>query len=127
MTEDIGYLLIPFIITLILGVPVAMSLGLGVIIYLFLTDMLPFSIMTQQMYNASSSFPLMAIPFFIFAGDLMSESGITERLIGFCKIVLQRVRGGLAHSMVATAPCSPGLRDRPPPIRPPSSRSSAQP
>ncbi len=109
MTEGIGYLLIPFLVTLILGVPVAMSLGLGVIVYLFFTDMLPFSIMTQQMYNAASSFPLMAIPFFIFAGDLMSESGITERLIGFCKILLQRVRGGLAHSMVATGTLFAGL------------------
>ena len=109
METDILYLLIPFAVCLVLGVPVAICLSLGAIIFLLFTGSLPADVMTQQMYTAAASFPLMAIPFFIFAGDLMNESGITTRLIGFCKLLLHRVRGGLAHSMVVTGTLFAGL------------------
>lgn len=109
MESDILYLLVPFAICLIVGVPVGICLSLGSISFLLFTDSLPASVMAQQMYTSAASFPLMAIPFFIFAGDLMNESGITTRLIGFCKILLQRIRGGLAHSMVVTGTLFAGL------------------
>ena len=109
MDTAILYLFIPFAVTLAIGVPIAMCLGMGVIVFLLCTDALPAHVMTQQMYNAAASFPLMAIPFFILAGGLMNESGITLRLIEFCKILLQRIRGGLAHSMVVTGTLFAGL------------------
>jgi tripartite ATP-independent transporter DctM subunit len=109
MSNDIMYLLVPFACTLVLGVPIAMCLGFGVLVYLFCTGILPTSVMTQQMYASAASFPLMAIPFFVLAGSLMNESGITHRLVEFCKILLQRVRGGLAQSMVVTGTLFAGL------------------
>jgi tripartite ATP-independent transporter DctM subunit len=109
MPNDILYLLIPFAITLILGVPVAMCLGFATLIYLYVGGNLPASVLTQQMYAAAASFPLMAIPFFVLAGSLMNESGITHRLVEFCKILLQKVRGGLAQSMVLTGTLFAGL------------------
>lgn len=109
MGNDILYLLIPFACTLLLGVPIAMCLGFGVLVYLFFAGTLPTSVMTQQMYASAASFPLMAIPFFVLAGSLMNESGITHRLVEFCKILLQRVRGGLAQSMVVTGTLFAGL------------------
>ncbi len=109
MDTNMLYLLLPFALTLILGVPIAMCLGLGGIAYIVFTGALPADVMTQQMYNSAASFPLMAIPFFILAGGLMNESGITHRLIEFCKILLQRIRGGLGHSMVVTGTVFAGL------------------
>ncbi|WP_027188699.1 TRAP transporter large permease [Desulfovibrio cuneatus] len=109
MTSDILYLLIPFAVTLMLGVPIAMCLGFGVLVFLYFSGSLPTSVMSQQMYSAAASFPLMAIPFFVLAGSLMNESGITHRLVEFCKILLQRVRGGLAQSMVVTGTIFAGL------------------
>lgn len=109
MDSGIFYLLIPFAVTLLLGVPIAMCLGFAVLISLFFGGDLPLSVMSQQMYGAAASFPLMAIPFFVLAGSLMNESGITHRLVEFCKILLQRVRGGLAQSMVVTGTLFAGL------------------
>ena len=109
MGNDILYLLIPFAVTLIIGVPIAMCLGFGVLLYLYFAGTLPPIVMAQQMYASAASFPLMAIPFFVLAGSLMNESGITHRLVEFCKILLQRVRGGLAQSMVVTGAMFAGL------------------
>ena len=109
MDNHLAYLLIPFLVTLVAGVPVAFSLGIAVLSFLLLAGDLPLNVMAQQMYNAAASFPLMAIPFFIFAGELMNQSTITERLIAFCKILLQRIRGGLAHSLVVTGTLFAGL------------------
>ena len=56
--------------------------------------------MAQRMYSAVSSFPLLAIPFFILAGNLMNTGGMTDRIFGFAKTVVGHVRGGLAHVSV---------------------------
>lgn len=109
MENELMLLLIPFAITLVLGVPIAFSLGLGASAYLLFGEGLPLNVLVQQMYNSAASFPLMAIPFFIFAGDLMNKSTITERLIDFCKILLEHIRGGLAHSMIVTGTLFAGL------------------
>jgi tripartite ATP-independent transporter DctM subunit len=91
-----------FVVLLLLGTPIAYSLGLSCMVYLiFLSDM-PM-IMVAQRYTASlDSFPLMAIPFFILAGDLMNTGGITERLVKFAMSMVGHVRGGLAHTVVVT-------------------------
>lgn len=106
---EIFLLLIPFAIALAIGVPVSFSLGIGTLVYLLLGGELPMDVMTQQMYNSAASFPLMAIPFFVLAGDLMNRSEITGRLIDFCLILLGRVRGGLGQVMVATSTVFAGL------------------
>ena len=56
--------------------------------------------MAQRMYSGVSSFPLLAIPFFILAGNLMNTGGMTDRIFGFARTVVGHVRGGLAHVSV---------------------------
>ncbi len=108
-SQDLWYLVIPFMVVLLLGVPICFSLGVATVFFLLVTEALPSNMLLQQMYNASASFPLMAIPFFVFAGDLMNETGITLRLVNFFKLFLQRITGGLALSMVATGTMFAGL------------------
>src|SRR2546421_666609 len=53
--------------------------------------------MAQRLYSSTTSFPLLAIPFFILAGNLMNTGGMTQRIFDFTQLLVGRVRGGLAH------------------------------
>ena len=76
---------------LFLGVPIAVSLGLAVITVFFAGNhAMLFPALPQRMFTAIDSFPFMAIPFFILAGNLMGEGGISKRLLGFVQIFLRR-------------------------------------
>ncbi len=108
-SSDIVYLLLPFAFTLILGAPICAALSLGTIIFMLVTGVIPCSMMTMQMFSQASSLPLMAIPFFIFAGDLMNETGVSQRLIGLCKVLFQHLRGGLAYAIIVTGTLFAGL------------------
>ena len=79
---------------LILGVPVAFSLGLASLATMWYLD-IPLVVAFQRIAAGMNIFALMAIPFFIYAGALMNESGIAERLVRFAHSLLARVRGGL--------------------------------
>lgn len=94
---NIGVLLFLFLaIFLVIGVPIGMSLGLAVVLGLVFGDLnTPIMVVVQRMFTALDSFPLMAVPFFILSGDLMSEGGISKRLINLAK----RVFGKLPASM----------------------------
>ena len=87
---------IGFILLGMLGMPIAFSLGFAALIALALSPD-GFAIIPQRMMHAVNSFPLMSIPFFILAGELMVKAGIVERLIDLANAVVGRVRGGLAH------------------------------
>lgn len=105
----IAWLVIPFVIALIGGVPIAFSLSLGTVVFLLATSKVSLDVMAQQMYQASASFPLMAIPLFLLAGDLMDRTGITTRLINFIKIVVGRITGGLSQVMILSGTIFAGL------------------
>ena len=92
-----------FLLLGLLGMPIAFSLGFAALLALaFSPD--GFAIIPQRMMHAVNSFPLMSIPFFILAGELMVKAGIVERLIELANAVVGRVRGGLAHvTMLAGA------------------------
>jgi tripartite ATP-independent transporter DctM subunit len=82
-----------------LGLPVAYSLLVPSIIYLWQQEV-PLYLITQKMVNGVESFPLLAIPFFIAAGELMNTGGVTRRLVGLASTVVGHIRGGLAHVTV---------------------------
>lgn len=85
-----------FLLLGVIGMPIAFSLGFAAMVALaFSGD--GFAIIPQRMMHAVNSFPLMSIPFFILAGELMVKAGIVERLIELANAVVGRVRGGLAH------------------------------
>ena len=95
-------IIISFVVTLILGFPIAFCLGITSTIALLVSDF-PLSLIAQRMFTGIDSFPLMAVPFFVLAGDLMNSGGTTERLIAFANVLVGRIRGGLAHTNIVTS------------------------
>ncbi len=85
-----------------MGVPVAFSLGLASLATMWCLDIPPI-VAFQRMAAGMNIFALMAIPFFIYAGELMNESGIAERLVRFAHSLLARIRGGLGLVNVASS------------------------
>ena len=86
-----------FALFLISGIPVAFALALASFPVFVLTDSMPLTVAIQKMVNATQSFPLLAVPFFIFAGNLMNSTGITERLIKFARLLTGWLAGGLGQ------------------------------
>lgn len=79
-----------------LNVPIAFTLGLATIIPLMITEEFPLVVVTMAMTQSIDSFPFMAIPFFILAGNLMDKGGISQRLVSFANSMVGSVYGGLA-------------------------------
>ena len=106
--------LLPFWIfmgLLLLGMPVVFALLLGPGMSLWL-DGRPdafFGMMQQRLFNGLRSFPLMAVPFFILAGELMNRGNITVQLVEFSKSLIGHVRGGLAQVNILTSILFAGL------------------
>lgn len=94
------FLLVALFGLLVLGVPVAVSLGLSTLLTFALFTDLPLSIVGQRLYHNLDAFPLMAAPFFIFAGQLAQVGGVARRLTDFSQTLVGHVRGGLALTAV---------------------------
>ncbi|MAX33052.1 MAG: C4-dicarboxylate ABC transporter permease [Halomonadaceae bacterium] len=90
------------IILFSLGVPIAISILLASIIGIEFFSRLPLLLVPQQMFVGIDNFPLMAIPFFILAGNLMAAGGISRRLVDLAKAMVGGVQGGLAMTCVLT-------------------------
>ena len=88
-------LLISLLIFLLLGVPIAYSLGLSALCYFLAHEPGLMVVMPQQLMAGMDSYALIALPLFIFMGQLMNASGITGRLIDYCMLIVGRFRGGL--------------------------------
>lgn len=87
----------------LLGMPIAFALGFGSLAGLWIADV-DANMLPQRMLHAINSFPLMSIPFFMLAGELMIKADIMPRLIEFANAFVGRVRGGLGHAtMIAAA------------------------
>lgn len=98
-------LLAVFLLTLAIGIPVAFCLGISATAALFVSvDFLPvITTIAQRMAASLNSFPLLAIPFFILAGQLMNQGGIAKRLVAFAKGLFGMLPGGLAYVNVVGA------------------------
>jgi len=107
MTEWIDVLVLggSFVILLAIGVPVAFSIGISTVLVMLLNiDTMPaVTTVAQRIATGLNSFTLLAIPFFILAGQLMSRGGAARRLIDFAKALLGGLPGGLAHVNVLAA------------------------
>ncbi|WCL55575.1 TRAP transporter large permease [Gimibacter soli] len=89
---------------LICGVAVAYVTGAGITLAYFLTDHAKYlAIAPQRMFASMDVFALMAMPLFIWAGELMNRTGITRSLVDFAMLLMGRFRGGLGHVNVATS------------------------
>lgn len=85
-----------------LTVPVAVAIGLAAIFGVGLDGRMTWLVIAQQLYAALDKYPLVAVPFFILAGNLMEAGGISDRMVDFAKSVVGGVQGGLACSCVFT-------------------------
>lgn len=87
-----------FLTTLLLQVPIAVSLGLTTMFYIWYSgNLVLFASFGQQLFSSVDAYGLLAIPLFILAGELMNEGGLTQRLINFARVFLGGFRGGLAY------------------------------
>jgi C4-dicarboxylate transporter DctM subunit len=98
----IGILFISLLVLMFVGVPIAIALGASSMVVLSYQGM-PFITVAQSVFESLDSFSLMAIPFFILAGNLMQSGGIAKRLINLANAILGWVRGGLGGVVVLTS------------------------
>lgn len=87
---------ITFLLLLFIGIPIAFVIGITPFIKMLISGDIPHTIFPQQMFSGATIYMLFAIPFFIFAGNLMNTGGLTRRIVRFAQIFVGTVRGGLA-------------------------------
>jgi len=105
-------LTLSFILFLLLGVPVAFAIGLSAACTI-LYEGLPLLVVFQRMYSGMSVFTFLAIPFFIFAGELMLYGGIADRIVTFAKNLVGHIRGGLGMANVVACTLFGGISGSP--------------
>src|SRR5512147_3110722 len=96
-------LVVTFLLGMAIGFPVAISMGGSGFLALLASGKLSLLTVPQRFFNGINSFPLMAVPFFILAADLMTASGITTALMRFSNALVGHIRGGLGQVNVLTS------------------------
>src|SRR6195952_1269152 len=86
-----------FLILMLRGLPVALAMATSSLIYILVTGITPDVTLAQRMIAGVESFPLLAVPFFILAGNLMNIAGVTGRIYKFAVALVGWMRGGLGH------------------------------
>lgn len=102
-------LFLVFAVGLAIGVPIALAMGGAGLLALALDGNLSLLSVPQRFFDGINSFPLMAVPFFILAADLMTASGITTALLRFAGAMVGHVRGGMGHVNVVTSVMFAGI------------------
>ena len=89
-------------VTLAVGFPIALSIGLGstAALYIIMPQAGAFMVAAQKMFQSVNSFSLLAIPFFVLAGNLMNTGGIARRLVGLAQLVAPKLPGSLAQTNI---------------------------
>jgi TRAP-type C4-dicarboxylate transport system permease large subunit len=88
---------ISFLLLMLIGVPAAIAMAAASLLYIFVYDEVPAVVVAHRMVAGIDSFPLLAVPFFILAGNLMNNAGISNRIYGFALALVGWLRGGLGH------------------------------
>lgn len=96
-------LFLTFFVLLLINMPIAFALGIASAVTLFFDDTLPLNSIVTRAFVGVDSFTLLAIPFFIIAGELMNACGITERIVAFARSLVGHIRGGLAHVSIVSS------------------------
>lgn len=90
-------LLLAFFVLLLIGIPISFSLSISSFLAVALTGTIPVMNLVQKTFRAIDSFTLLAIPFFVFAGNVMARGGVSKRLTDMAATMVGRMPGGLAH------------------------------
>jgi C4-dicarboxylate transporter DctM subunit len=91
-----------FAIFLLLSVPIGIAIGLSVLVTIYFEGAMPVIFLMKEMITSVDSFPLMAVPFFILAGEIMGKGGISERLFRFANSLVGNKTGGFAIATIIT-------------------------
>ena len=102
-------LLVCFLLFLVKGMPIAFVIGIAGFAFFASVPYLNFQAATQMIVSQSQSFAFLAVPFFIFAGNLMNVSGITSRLLSLSKLITRRMYGGTAQVSVVMSTLMGGV------------------
>ena len=89
-------LFVALIVFLIFNMPVGIAIGLATLLSLVSGDSISLASVPQAMINACDSFPILAVPMFILAGDLMGAGGVSKRILDVCNVFFGRITGGIA-------------------------------
>ncbi len=100
MSEATIALIVILFVLLFSSTPIAIALGLTSFIYFFYFTTIPLTQVPERLFNALNTFPLMAIPFFVLAANIMSRGGISRRLTDFGQALVGQFRGGMAMTAV---------------------------
>src|SRR5215469_13917696 len=92
-----GVVAIVFLLLLFLGMPVAFAIGLSGAVFFLINPDLPLSIIVQRAVSPAQNFTMLAIPLFVFAGNLMNNTGITTRLLKLANVLAGHMRGSIAQ------------------------------
>ncbi|MBT8361927.1 MAG: TRAP transporter large permease [Deltaproteobacteria bacterium] len=99
-----------FLITMVLGIPIAFGLAAAPVIGFILANKLVFiKLLPQRLFIGINQFPLLAIPMFLLAGEIMNKGGITKRIVRFASVLVGHLRGGLAHVNILASILFAGL------------------
>jgi tripartite ATP-independent transporter DctM subunit len=98
-----------FLALMFLGMPVAFAVGVASLVFFLSSDTIPAQIGVQRIASATQSFPLLAVPLFVLAGNLMNVSGITDRIISLAKVLTGWITGGLAQVAIVVSALMGGV------------------
>ncbi len=98
-----------FVLLMAFGVPLAFTIGVPALLYIFNDPFTPLEIGVQRMISITQNFPLLAVPFFVLAGNLMNETGITRRLVDFSTYLTGHIIGGLSHVTIVLSALMGGI------------------
>lgn len=96
----VAVMLVSFFLFIVAGMPIAFALGIGSLQFLLLYQQIPLVVTHTRLFGGIDSFPLLAVPFFILAGELMNIGGVTVRLVALAKVIVGHIRGGLGMVVV---------------------------
>jgi C4-dicarboxylate transporter, DctM subunit len=95
------WIFITLLVMILIDLPISVAMGLTAVIFFFITgNGSNLVMMAQRMYAATTGYVLLAIPFFILAGNLLNSGGTTTRIFTFCRALVGHVRGGMGHVCV---------------------------
>jgi tripartite ATP-independent transporter DctM subunit len=98
-----------FLVLMFLGMPVAFAVGVSSLVFFLTSDTIPAMIGVQRIASSTQSFPLLAVPLFVLAGNLMNVSGITDRIISLAKVLTGWITGGLAQVAIVVSALMGGV------------------
>lgn len=102
-------LLVAFVVALAVGLPVSLSMGVASLVAIEAGGTYPLLVLPQRLFGGINSFPLMAVPLFILAADLMTAGRLTEALLRHTQLLVGHVRGGLGHVNILTSMLFAGI------------------